>query len=61
MKLEQIRAGDTIYKIINNQIHEAKVIKVLYVTDGFSFDESSVGKNIFLKKSDAELFISKGE
>lgn len=58
MKCE-IKAGDTVYQVGTDcLIHEDKINKVIYSTDGVDFDERAIGKSIFLTREEAERYLA---
>lgn len=52
------KAGDTVYQVGTDcLIHEDKINKVIYSTDGVDFDERAIGKSVFLTREEAEAVL----
>ena len=48
------KVGDTVYQFDSERIYESAVRNIIYDTDGIAFDESAIGKSIFLTREEAE-------
>ena len=49
------KIGDKIYQLDTaGNIYESEITKVIYDTKGIAFDETAIGKSIFLTKEEAE-------
>lgn len=49
------KAGDTVYQLDTaGDIYESKITRIIYDTKGIAFDESSIGKTVFLTREEAE-------
>lgn len=46
--------GDTVYQTDGIRIYEGKIKKIIYDTESIAFDESALGKNVFLTRKEAE-------
>lgn len=52
------KVGDTVYQIDTaGNVYESVITKTIYDTNGIAFDESSIGKSIFLTRKEAEKAI----
>lgn len=61
------KVGDIVYETDGIRIYESTILDIFlyknkpyYETDGIDFDESAIGKSVFLTKEDAERAL-KGE
>ena len=49
------KVGDTVYEIVDGfKVHSSVVKNIIFDTAGIAFDESSIGKQVFLTKEEAE-------
>ena len=56
-----VKVGDTVYQRDSaGRIYEITVTKVIYDTNGIAFDESAIGKTVFLTKEQAEKALKGG-
>lgn len=53
--LPPCKVGDTVYRTDGERVYESVVEKVIYDTDWISFDETAIGKEIFLTREEAEI------
>ena len=50
-----MKVGDKIYQYDNGgRIYESTITKIIYDTDGISFDERAIGKSVFMSRKEAE-------
>ena len=56
------KVGDKVYQVCNNgRIYESTIINVIYETTQIAFDESAIGKTVFLTREEAEQALKGGE
>ena len=58
------KVGDVVYQTDSaGTVFESKITKIIYDTNGIAFDESAIGKTVFLteQEAQAELEKMKGE
>lgn len=48
------KVGDTVYQTDDIRIYENKIERIIFDTNNFGFDETSIGKSIFLTREEAE-------
>lgn len=49
------KIGDTIYEIDNGgKIYESKIRNIIYNTTGIAFDETAIGKSVYLTRESAK-------
>ena len=49
------KVGDKVFQLDNGgNIYESEITKLIYDTAGIAFDESAIGKSIFLTRQEAE-------
>lgn len=54
------KAGDKVYQADSaGNIFESKITKIIYDTNGIAFDESAIGKTVFLTKQEAQAALEK--
>ena len=50
------KVGDTVYQLDTaGDIYESEITKIIYDTNGIAFDETAIGKSIFLTREDASI------
>ena len=49
------KVGDTVYQTDGERVYESVVENVIYDTDGIVFDETAIGKVVFLYVEEAEI------
>ena len=49
-----VKVGDTVYQTDGVRIYPSTIQKVIYDTGVIAFDETAIGKSIFLTKEEAE-------
>lgn len=50
-----MKIGDKVYQYDNGgRIYESTITKIIYDTDGISFDDSAIGKSIFTSEAEAK-------
>ena len=54
VRIPPCKVGDIVYQCDDGRVYESEIIGVIYDTDGIAFDESAIGKSIFLSKEEAE-------
>lgn len=55
VEIPPCRVGDTVYQTDGERVYESVVEKVIYDTDWISFDETAIGKGVFLTREEAEI------
>lgn len=53
--LPPCKVGDTVYQTDGERVYESVVKNVIYDTDGIAFDETAIGKVVFLYVEEAEI------
>lgn len=48
------KVGDTVYQTDGIRIYENKIERIIFDTNNIGFDETSIGKSIFLTREEAE-------
>lgn len=52
------KVGDTVYQTDGCRIYESTVREIIYDTDGIAFDETAIGKSVFLTREEAEAALA---
>lgn len=55
------KVGDTVYQTDDIRIYENKIERVIFDTNNIGFDETSIGKSIFLTREEAEQALKERE
>lgn len=55
------KVGDTVYQTDGIRIYENKIERIIFDTNNIGFDETSIGKSIFLTREEAEQVIKERE
>ena len=55
------KVGDMVYQTNGLDIYESEVRKIVFDTDNIAFDESAIGKSIFLTREEADAALKKRE
>lgn len=55
------KVGDTVYQTDGIRIYENKIERIIFDTNDIGFDETSIGKSIFLTREEAEQVIKERE
>lgn len=53
--LPQCKVGDTVYQTDGEKVYESVVKNVIYDTSGIAFNETAIGKGVFLTHEEAEI------
>ena len=49
------KVGDMVYEVgTDKEIYQSTITKIIYDTNGIAFDETAIGKTVFLTKEQAE-------
>lgn len=46
--------GDPVYQVDSERIYKSKIKNIIFDTSNFAFDQSAVGKTVFLSREEAE-------
>ena len=55
VEIPPCKVGDTVYQTDGERVYESVVKNVIYDTDGIAFDETAIGKSVFLQRGQAEV------
>lgn len=55
VEIPPCKVGDTVYQTDGERVYESVVENVIYDTDGIAFDETAIGKVVFLYVEEAEI------
>lgn len=55
------KVGDTVYQTDGIRIYENKIERIIFDTNNIGFDETSIGKSIFLTREEAEQALKERE
>lgn len=55
------KVGDTVYQTDGIRIYESKIKSIIYDTNNFAFDETAIGKSVFLTREEAEKALKERE
>ena len=55
------KVGDTVYQTDGIRIYENKIERIIFDTNNIGFDETSIGKSIFLTREEAERALKERE
>lgn len=55
VEIPPCRVGDTVYQTDGERVYESVVKNVIYDTDGIAFDETAIGKGVFLTREEAKI------
>lgn len=55
------KVGDTVYQTDGTRIYENKIERIIFDTNNIGFDETSIGKSIFLTREEAEQALKECE
>ncbi len=55
------KVGDTVYQTDGIRIYENKIERIIFDTNNIGFDETSIGKSIFLAREEAEQALKEFE
>lgn len=55
------KVGDTVYQTDGIRIYGNKIERIIFDTNNFGFDETSIGKSIFLTREEAERALNSSE
>ena len=55
------KVGDTVYQTDGIRIYENKIERIIFDTNNIGFDETSIGKSIFLTREEAEKALKERE
>lgn len=53
------KVGDTVYQTDKIRIYECEIKSIIFETDGAAFDETAIGKYVFLTRQEAEAALKK--
>lgn len=56
-----MQIGEIVYQTDGVRVYECKIRNVIFETDGVAFDESAVGKSIYLSRAEAEAALAESE
>jgi hypothetical protein len=57
--LPPVKVGQTVYQTDGFRVYESVVRNVIYDTDGIAFDDTAIGRFVFLTREDAEEEVKK--